>query len=782
MRRIVVGLIFLASTWVWSGESNFRAPDLWVAAAPFSSPDEVPLYKAAGMTVGWITVRLRSDDDLSVQKSLADAFEREGLPFVVALDLRPPPSLVGPSFLPCAAHQPVYVQWLTAHLNNILPAFSKRKGLIGYALGEGADEAASYDDAGFQIFLQSRYGSLENLSSAWAVPVSNWSFVTQSFAEAADDPISPIRYGRPSLDAAAYRYSVLRNLFLLWAQEVRRRDPDPNHLLIAGPLTTYRSLAAVPPVYDVVLPFLSPDRAEWDLETHNAHAVSIARRGGRFQCWVGLTVRGEDGSLVSPHQLRQWMGAAAVQGACGFFFNDWLSFTDHPSLPTTVAAAVASLRRLRSFPLQPRPTTAILYTPFGEGLIDRNNFPLYGFAVSSGTSSGYPRRLSLTEPVPLFSALRFHPWGITDCVTPEELTADRLSRYGVLFAPMAVDLPPSAQEVLSDFVAKGGVVVADFGLAAYQSEEPFLSLPPLLQSLFGVVTLRRVIMDENLRVNMVVLTRHELFPDIPEGSELGHPIGAFPYIVGLTPSFTAQPWSVLSTARFAKRGKRAGRLEMAAVFINRFGKGYALLAPTLLWAIWMPGQPGFDLFHGSLIARRTRIRLQPPVTPPFVWFAETDDGLFVFNPSLEPKEVRFLSVSSPFWAYSEAMTAPVKGFRSHQQIATLVKGQEWVYLRKVALIDPPVPAAVTAAEDRLMINLSPADPLQVTIRIFPGPYPAGYEVHKVTILSKGQETVEKVPASASGILTLSSIPVPSTVLIQPEGHRLRSTGAEGKGP
>ncbi len=759
------------------GAQPLAPPDLWVTAYGITSADEVSQFKACGMTVGWISVRARTDLDVSTSLGLADAFEREGLPYLLALDLRPPPSLVGPSFLVCSPYNPAYVQWINACLQKLIPTFRDRKGLIAYALGESPDEALSYDDGGFPSFLQSRYRTIENLSNLWGFPLTDWT-VTQQIAESADDRSSQIRFGRPSLDAAAYRYALLTELLALWARLVRKYDPNPSRLFIAGPLTTYRSLAAVPDDYSIALPLLSPERAEWDLQTHNCHSVAIARRAGRRLALAGLSTRWSDGSPVSPTVLANWMGAAIGQGACGFFFFDWSSLIEDPTLKGLVTSTVTAWKKEIGGPLVPRSPCAILYTPFSEGPVGRDGVPLYGFAVSPDRSEAIPRRLGLTEPAGLFSGLRFHPWGTTDCLRVEDLARIPLNRYSVLFAPMAVDLPPEAQQILSQFVASGGILVADFGAGAFQAEDPFLSLPPSLQSLLGIVSLRRVLFDENLRVNMVVLSPHPLFPQIPEGAELGQPLGAFPYIVGLTPSFTADPWAVLSTARFAKKGRKAGRLEIAAVFINRYGRGYALFAPTLLWAIWMPGQPGFEYFHGSLITRRSRISLQSLQMPPPVWITESEQGIFLFNPDDQSRQVTVLSLSSPYWVYNNSATTPAAGDGWAQAVTASVNGHDWLYLRRMAIVDPPVPVSVKADEKVLILHLQPTQPTTVSVRVFPGPYPATDLQHTMKVIADGKEKDQQIVSSESGVLRLPPVRAPSTVILQPISQKDQNTNGQ----
>lgn len=743
----------------------FGQEPFWLVGADgLRDADELLSYRQVGMTVVWVSMPYRPDGDFSAQDSLMDAAGKEGLPCILALDLRPPPTL-RQTFL-CAPHDPTYLMWLRRWLDTVIPHFRTRTNLLGYALGRQADEAVSHDDVGFVLFLKNHYQTTEALTKAWGVPVELWQTVTQIQAMQADDKLSQIRYGRPSLDAALYRWVTLRSLLTLWAQEVRSRDPNPKRLLIAGPLTTYRSLAVVPPLYQVVVPFLSPERAEADWLTHNAHAVAIARRSGRFRVMPMVTTRLSDGRFVAPEVLTRWMAAALAQGASGFLFNDWAALREFTDLSVIVTAFVKRVQTEVPPEVKPIPKAAILYTPFGEGLLDAQGFPLYGFSQPTNNQMAFPLRLSLDEPAPLFFALRFNSWGIIDCLVPEDLTTENLRRYGVLFAPMPAYLELTMQSALVNFVGSGGILVADFGVGAFQSDEPFLQLPPLMQQLFGVVTLRRILFDERLRVNMVVFQPHPLFPTVPEGLELGKPMGAFPFIVGMTPAFTAQPWAILTMARFAKRGRFPGRVELAAAFTNTYGHGYAIFVPTLLWALWSPQDVGFADFHGSLIARRATMKVQDNDFVPTVWVSEMDKGIFVHNPTNEKRIVRLQLRSPIFLAYSDSTSRPLETSPSSQEIIVSLLPNDWTFLKPVAKVSPPVVVQVLeATPERMQLRLLQAKVSKTTLCLFGTCYRTDTLRHTVTIVVDNSKEQREVQPDQWGVLTISDLPVPAKVIV-----------------
>ncbi len=722
------------------------------------------------MTVLWVRVPYRIDGDFSDCDALLDEADRQKLPYILALDLRPPPVLR--QTFRCAPHDPRYIAWLRQWLNVVIPHFRQRPYLLGYALGREVDEATSYDDEGFALFLQNRYGSLETLSKAWQVPVNSW-LISQVAAMQADDQQSPLQYGRPSLDVALYQWVTLQNLLTLWAREVRQRDPNPQRLLLAGPLTTYRSSAVVPPDYQGIVPFLSPERAESDWTAHNCHAVAIARRGGRFLVLPMLTTRLKDGRVILPEALIRWTMAAIAMGAHGVVFSDWSVMSDVPTVRDNLTALVKRVQQEIPSPLTPRTRTAILYTPFGEGVLDAQGMSLYGFAVQPNWQTA-PMRLSWDEPASLFFSLRFHPWGTVDVLTPMELTPEFLSRYRVLFAPVAAYLEPPMQANLASFVANGGVVVADLGLGAFQADVPFQTFPPLLRELFGVTVLRRIIVGPSVRTNMVVVRPHPLFANIPQGFELGNAAGAFGPVLGLTPAARAHYWALFAVARTGKRIVKQGDEtkvlpgipERAAVLINNYGRGYALFASAFLWTMWSPHDVGFDLFHGALIERGATLQVVNSRFLPSVWVSETDRGILVVNPTNEPQAVVLHWRTPICYAVLGATVRPVTTMPLVQAIAVKVPPNDWLFLKPVADLSPPAEVTANIVGGQLHLQLGAAVASSVTVRFWDLPSESTRWQVRIT-MPNGQTHKQEATLDQWGRLVVSGVPTPATLTLAP---------------
>ncbi len=763
-----VGVLLLMTTSFLTAQP--RMPEWWLAADGLRDPDDLPLYRQIGLTVLWVSVPYRFDGDLSGYDRLLDTADRLGMPYIIALDLRPPKMRVP---LRCAPHDVNYLLWLRRWLDIAIPYFRHRPNLLGYALGQRVDEATSYDDEGFALFLRQRYGTLERLQQAWQLPVRDWR-IAQLTAMQADDELSPLRYSRPSLDVALYHWTTLRNLLVLWAEEVRRRDPE--RMLIAGPLTTYRSLAVVPPGYQAIVPFLSPEGSERDWLTHNCHAVAIARRSGRFRALPMLTVRSQDGRIVTEEALLRWAVAAFAQGANGFVLNDWSALKESEPLRLSVMALTHRLKEEVPADAFPQPQTAILYTPFAEGVLSPEGFPLYGFAIPPRNTQAFPLRLGINEPATLFAWLRFHGWGNVDCLTPEELTPEFLGKYRTLLAPMPAYLDEGMQANLSTFVAKGGIFVADFGTGAFQAEIPFQTLPAGLRELLGVWTMQQVLANMELRAEMTVLFPHPLFPDLPEGTHLGDLENSFGLIMGFASGFQEEPWAESLTMRRGRRfirRERQRRVQLgprtfAGIFIHPYGRGYAIFATTLLWALWTPQTEGFVRFHANLLGRFASAMLVPDGFPPPVWMSETNKGIWVINPTAKPQSVSVRLRTPIFYAFNEGTVQPIAGSPAAEEVTLALRPNDWVFLRPVAEVSAPVSVRVEQlTPQKVQLRLDAPNPMTIALRLISDRYRLNAPRHKVTVTTP-QGTQERIALPDRwDFVPLADVPVPSTVIVTP---------------
>lgn len=731
-------------------------------------PEDLDDYQRAGMNVLWVEIPYRPDSDFSDYDQLLDEADKRNLPYIIALDLRPPAAMR--QSMRCSPFDNAYLTWLRLWLNTVIPHFRNRAKLLGYALGREVDEAISYDDEGFASFLQSQYQTLENLSKFWRIPVNSWQ-IPQVIAMHLDDENSPLSYGRPSFDVALYRWTTLQNLLSLWAREVRIRDPNPQHLLFAGPLKTYRSLAVVTLDYQGVIPYISPERAEVDWQGHNCHAVAIARRGGRFIVIPMLTTKLKEGQIIAPEGLIRWTMASIAMGAKGAIFKSWETIEAKPIVRDNITALVKRIQYEIPPDAIPNTRTAILYTPFGEGVMDSQGFPLYGFAIANDIQAN-PIRLSFDEPASLFFSLRFNPYGTVDSITPFELTPEILSRYKVLFAPVAAYLEPAMQANLAKFVANGGIVVADLGIAAFQANTPFQTFPPTIMDLFGLTGMAGFVAGPSVRANMVVVNPHSLFANMPRGFNFGKPKGAFGPVLGFVPTTKAHFWASLALTGtiggFKKQGREGRTFPItgrAGVLINNYKRGFAIFASTFLWTLWSPMDFGFDLFHGSLLERSSPLRLVTNSFMPPIWVSETNKGILVINPTSFHQQVRLVWQTPIFYAITNAFVRPIRMRPLMQEIVLNLRPHDWMFLKPIADLNPPVEVIAesqNANEFKLRLGTSPAR--TVTIGFW---LPSEIKRLLVKIERNGETREHEIAPDRWGKFTIENVPTPSTLIASP---------------
>jgi hypothetical protein len=515
-----------------------------------------------------------------------------------------------------------YWSELERYVATVVPALRATPGLVAWQTDDFLERALRYADSELSLFLQRRYGSVEALNAAWGTSFSRWEYVTVASAKAAAQN-QPWGIGVPSVDLADWMAESFRTIMQAWARLVRRYDSE--HLLMTGRLSLYRSLACVPPEYDVVVPAMRPDVLENDPLTGNVHAVDMARRGGRFAVIPALYLPLPPSPLFYQGRLTSWALEAAAHGARGIALEDWTRFTTLPRAgegkPRPLdPERVLERARLLGQQLAPltaaagawrvecRPSFAFLWTPYAGGL-EAFKVPAYGYLESWSTE----------EPSRLFFAFRRGcAWGPPDYLTPADVPVVSLEQYGAILAPHALSLPQPAAQALEDWVASGGLLVADVGLGMYQSGD-WHRLPAPLDAVMG---LAQLVGGAEQTTNWQVARVHRLLPELPPGQVA---LGLVDPRLwrGPAPATARQPWAVQGWMAFAHESLDApavaiastqptpdkkGRL-VAGIFAHAHGLGGGVFATFRLWGRWNPGDPLFATFHEMLCGRRGTYRL-----------------------------------------------------------------------------------------------------------------------------------------------------------------------------
>lgn len=601
-----------------------------------TSHEDLEEYAEAGFNTVWVDVRWGEDVDEQMERveGLLKAAHAKGLFAIVCINAVPPTGIR------MSVYDERYVSLVRSWIPSVIGRLGKHRNIVAWATTSFPDEMAvsnnGYDDEGFRRYLLDTYGDVETLSRAFGVPITNPSQLTQQLVMNIDDLQSPTLYGHSSLSASIYRWCSLRWLMQLWYEVIRQSDGT--RPIITGLLSTYRSIASVPAVYDGVTVAPLPSVCEPDLDLHNAHAVAIGRMGNA-KLVLSVITSSIGGKKVSLKQLVNWVQAAVFNGACGIGFTSWEPFKNDPELRGSVSELLKQMNDCGILCATPITHTAILYMPFAEGYV-RDGVPLYGFATPNGEAFGKPYRLILGEPNSLFSAFKLGTrYGLVDCLTLDALTKIAPQSYSCILTPAPILLSPHVvgefgEELygfgmprqprsltqsgskddpfalfsswLMSFVANGGVLLSDIGVSLSPAGHIFRLMPADFAKLFGVVGARMLIVAPEVALSMSVLYRHPLFPSLYEGYLLGGDELPFRTIAAVLHFVGAKPYALMM--RHPRRTRRLSS-EAVAMCINSFGKGFAVYAPTLLWANWRPYSKDFALFHGDLFSAHSEVEL-----------------------------------------------------------------------------------------------------------------------------------------------------------------------------
>ena len=613
-----------------------RAPWFW--ADGITQIDELDEYQKLGFNV--VVVRLQwltgengeiSAQGLAPQRAFAESAAARGLQIIYALPAAPT-AMEGNFRL--SADSDAYVSLWTAWLQDAMASLRDTPGLIGWMLPDDPRGLNLFDDVGLSRWLRDNYASVEVLNRQWNTQFEAMDDVSQSDiaqmdaawrgegtllpGENADGETEITRrafggnwaFHPASLALAHYKWDAYRALLTAWVGAVRGADRE--HLVFSGRLPDYAQLLSLPAGIDVAVPDISPGIAEADIVTHNPHALDIARRGGAFEVWPVLSPRAGAQLPASalPDLARRWIETAWARGARGVGFDSWRNLIEIPGLSSAIADEIAKLSAPQNAVLwnqNPVNTTAILLTPLADGATLQfgappNQFPrgLYGWGEN----------LVADEPSNLAWMMRWGTaFGGVDFLAPDDLAAANLSRYATILAPQTLSVSAENTAILSDYVAEGGVLVADLGLGALQNGGQVSALPPPLAALFGVSGNMDV---RPFSFNLSGIAPHPLFPswsgliekrpgialtfgDGPNGAAFAGPVGF---------SAGAPNAAVLASGpRIGGEYGGAARVVSAQLTVNGVGRGYAIFAPFRLWSFWRGGHAGFDTFFGDLMSR-----------------------------------------------------------------------------------------------------------------------------------------------------------------------------------
>ncbi|HPT97859.1 MAG TPA: beta-galactosidase [Armatimonadota bacterium] len=547
-------------------------------------------FDAVRIDVPWRTVHSWEATDALVEQACA-----AGLRVIVALPLASPPASFGPVDPLNATYLAQMRQWV----QDVIEHYRDNPGVLAWMVADEPETVLHLTDAGFQAFLQGRYGDLKTLNDAWGSRYRRFSDFTARGALLLAQPRA-LGVSRSAIDLALYRRQAFTDLLSLWARAIRAADRQ--RPLLTGAMGYYRCLISAPDEYDAVVARMGDGTLPGQ---RGPEAVAIARRGGRVAAIASLP----------PGNLLAAFGDALLQGATGIAVEEWRLIRNNATVRQGLASALASWRRGGCVTAVPQPTTAILYEPFGEN--PQHPSPLF---------TGYLAGADMGELVPLFTALRRGTrYGQVAYLSQNDLTPERLSRYRLLLCPAALSLTSENVQALFRFADGGGIIVADAGFGCYEAGGEIHSWSVELATLLGVRALWPAMHGGG---RLRVYDKVSLFPSIPAGATTSP--AARPAFSDLMAMIQPLPESTVFAAALDRT--LPDRKLFGGIVMRTVGKGWVVYASMKLWHRWPTADPLYGAFHHELLSREPAVTLKAaPLLAGDVQVAAFERGLALRN-------------------------------------------------------------------------------------------------------------------------------------------------------
>ncbi len=509
-----------------------------------------------------------------------------------------------------------YVEAVSKLITTTVNGLRDEPGISAWASGHYLEKQISYHDGDFREFLSARYGNLDSMNQYWDTSFRAWADVKQDAALRLHYQ-QPFGFGRPAVDVADFRQYAFEEVMRQWSETVK--SLDSSRPLLTGCITLYRSIAAVPELYDIIVVSMPPDVMRTDRlhygdhVTHNVQAVDMARRGGRFDVIpiLRMPLAGEPGYAGG---LRDWILEADMHGACGVGIENWERYSGFPKISYWTLRCLQQAWPRADFSGHPQPTAAILYSPYAEG-----------FQVSGQPVYGHLKWFGVGEPSNLMEGLRTGTcFGLVDYLTTADLAEADLQRYSVIIAPAALGVTEADGRILGEYVKSGGALMADLGLGLHCTGS-WLRLPSPLQKVFGI---RELSAGEAKAGDLTVSAQ---VPELPSLRMRMKSSGSFRASLsgsGSTETYQARAYSISSYAAYASLTRNAvalgvldaktvkeGNPLFSGLIYNSYGRGIAMFATHLLYSYWPLSDPMSTALHYDLMSRRANCKL---VDSPFL--------------------------------------------------------------------------------------------------------------------------------------------------------------------
>ena len=690
-----------------------------------------------------------------------------------------------------------YVAAVCRQIDEVVTVLRDEPGVSAWATGHRLEKFISYRNGDFQQFLQMRYGSLESLNQHWNVLHRTWTGIREASAlELASD--ETFGFGRPAVDAADYRVHAFEQVMQLWARRIKALDSS--RPLLTGCITLYSSIVAVPPEYDVIVVSMPPDIISpnfpgyGDHVTHNVEAVDMARRGGRFEVIpvLRLPVAGQPGYAGG---LRDWVLEAHMHGACGVGLENWQRFADHPGMRRHTLEPLAEAWAQVDFSAAPRPTAAIIYSPYAEGYQIAGR-PLYGHIKGFGNG----------EPSNLIHSLRMGTcFGLIDYLTADDLESAELDRYGVIIAPAALGVSEEQCRILGEYVKSGGALLGDLGMGLQQTGS-WLHLTAPLQGVFGI---RELVGGERQAGRLSVAGSVAELPHVKRGmrssgtfrplapgggSGAGHLAHA--YSIGSNVAMASLTGGCVPLAIMSAEVADDDARLFSGLMCNDYGRGLGIFATHLLYSHWPLSDGLSTALHYDLMLRRADCELvDAPFLPEVMEVSVEAAGVRVLNGGSRELTHRVALYGQGDRLVADVVTMNRAGYTAgeeRQEIAVTLAEHSTRFFAFTQIVAQPYDAEVSAivverTPQRVELVVAgpgavfapsrgrpyrftrPESSVRVRFAVFEGgvyAVPAGSR-HTVTVISSRNKTRRLEVVARGGAVTFTEEIVRGQVVIEP---------------
>jgi beta-galactosidase len=457
-------------------------------------------------------------------------------------------------------------------------AFADAPGVVGwqidneFTLGSSARCYCKYCQAGFQEWLRSKYGSLDNLNHAWGTV-----FWSQTYSDFGQIPV-PLPSGadpNPGLALDYNRYQSYANASFLEEQLALLRKTCPRHFVTTNNIGLPYDLIDMRSLYanlDFVAFDNYPGFFQMLMHEQTKSAVSLdyiytatalSHDYGRSLLHKPFMIMEEQSGKAgqrtfSPQpekgQLRMWTYQAIAHGAMGVNYFRWDTATfgaeeywhgilnhDRSKSPAfdEIKQTVKELKQLG--------TDALNSSYPADIAVVFDHDSDWALQIQPGHSG-----LSYTTQFTTwYGAIASNHSGI-DVIAP----ATDLSPYKIVFAPVPYVLSEAHAATIRTFVQKGGIFVTNFrlGVKSENSQIVKTPLPGLLRDVMGVT------LEDYVPI-------YSAKQGVKFGSALSGPDGECSLWADILQPSTAEVLGTYTSGGYA--GK-------AAIATNNFGKGKAI--------------------------------------------------------------------------------------------------------------------------------------------------------------------------------------------------------------